>query len=356
MHIAEPFASGILSFLIDITERQVDGNDIYILYGIRPLTPPDVENLFDSRIHMIKIDSFKGAIGTVVNPKAYWDVYQKFLEIKPDIVHFHSSASGIVGRWALPCNKIPTFYTPHGYSFLMQDSSRIKRLFFWLIEYVSAKIPTKTVACSEGEYHEAMKLSKNSTYVNNGININEIQSFVRPITKIQSPVKICTIGRILYQKNPKLFNEIAQLLPDAQFFWIGGGELRSELTSPNITVTGWIKRKEALDIIKEIDFFILPSLWEGLPLSLLEAMYLKKICLVSNVIGNRDVIKNGVNGFICNSAQDYANAINQVVEGIIDGVKLTENASSDVLQNYNVDLMASKYSNIYLAGIKQILA
>lgn len=39
MHIAEPFATGVLSFLIDITKRQVEMNDIYILYGIRPLTP-----------------------------------------------------------------------------------------------------------------------------------------------------------------------------------------------------------------------------------------------------------------------------------------------------------------------------
>lgn len=353
LHIAEPFATGVLSFLIDITKRQVNQNEIYILYGIRPLTPANVESLFDSRIHLIKVDSFNGAIGTVINPKAYREVYKKYQEIKPDIVHFHSSASGFVGRWALPCSKIPTFYTPHGYSFLMQDGSKIKRFLFWLIEYLSAKRPAKTVACSEGEYHEAVKLSKNSTYVNNGININAIQAYVRPITKIQHPIKICTSGRILYQKNPKLFNEIAALLPEAQFYWIGEGELKTELTSPNITVTGWIKREEALSIIRDIDFFILPSLWEGLPISLLEAMYLKKICLVSNVIGNRDVIKNGINGMICNTAQDYVAAIHDFVEGKADANKLTENASADVLQNYNVDLMANRYNEIYLAGLKR---
>ena len=39
-----------------------------------------------------------------------------------------------------------------------------------------------------------------------------------------------------------------------------------------------------------VDVFLLPSRWEGLPISLLESMYMKKICVVSNVIGNRDVI------------------------------------------------------------------
>ncbi|WP_455667716.1 glycosyltransferase [Phocaeicola sp.] len=351
LHVAEPFATGVLSFLIDITKRQVEEYEVYILYGIRPLTPENVEQLFDKRVHLIKIDSFKGAIGTVVNLRAYYDVYKWYKEIKPDIVHFHSSASGFIGRWTLPCKKIPAFYTPHGYSFLMKDGAMFKRFLFWLIEYLSAKRSCMTIACSEGEYKEAKKLSPNSTYVNNGINTAELKTFVRPINGIvKQPIQICTSGRILYQKNPRLFNEIAQLLPEAQFIWIGEGELKNELTSSNISVTGWIKREEALDIIKDVDFFILPSLWEGLPISLLEAMYLKKICLVSNVIGNRDVIRNGVNGLICNSANEYADSIRDIVNGKIDGISLSECASENVEQNYNVDLMAQKYDKIYNKG------
>lgn len=148
-------------------------------------------------------------------------------------------------------------------------------------------------------------------------------------------------------ENPKLFNEIARLLPEAQFIWIGEGELESELTSPNICVTGWIKREEALNIIKDVDFFILPSLWEGLPISLLEAMYLKKICLVSDVIGNRDVIKNGINGLICHSANEYADLIRSIADGKVEGVLLAEHASNDIEEDYNIDLMAQKYDEIY---------
>lgn len=137
------------------------------------------------------------------------------------------------------------------------------------------------------------------------------------------------------------------LLPEARFTWIGEGELKTELTSPNIHITGWIKRKEVLNIIKNMDFFILPSLWEGLPISLLEAMYLKKICLVSDVTGNRDVIKNGVNGLICNSADEYADSVRGIVNGSMDGALFSERASKDVEENYNIDLMAQKYDEIY---------
>ena len=50
MHVAEPFATGVLSFLVDITKRQVEKYEVYILYGIRPLTPDNVEDsLFNDK-------------------------------------------------------------------------------------------------------------------------------------------------------------------------------------------------------------------------------------------------------------------------------------------------------------------
>lgn len=353
LHIAEPFATGVLSFLIDITKWQVEKYEIYIAYGIRPLTPPNVESLFDKRIHLIKVDNFKGALGTVVNPKAYLNVHRLYNQIKPDIVHLHSSASGFVGRWAIPCKKTKVFYTPHGFSFLMQDGSALKRKVFWLLEYLSAKRTSKIIACSKGEYKEALKLSKNSTYVNNGINLKELFPLLANHSpKFHIPITVCTSGRILYQKNPFLFNQIAQLLPEIHFIWIGEGELKSKLTSPNIEVTGWITREKALEIVCSSDFFILPSLWEGLPISLLEAMYLKKICLVSNVIGNRDVILSGENGFVCNKAEDYAIIIHRIIKGEINGFSIAEQASKDVESHYNTDTMANKYTEIYRQAIK----
>ena len=352
LHIAEPFATGVLSFLIDITKRQVEEYEIYIAYGIRPLTPPNVESLFDKPIHLIKVDSFKGALGTVVNPKAYLDVHKLYKQIKPDIVHLHSSASGFVGRWAIPCRKTKVFYTPHGFSFLMQDGSALKRKAFWLLEYLSAKRKSKIIACSEGEYKEALKLSKNSTYVNNGINLKELTSLLASSSlNFHTPITVCTSGRILYQKNPPLFNQIAQLLPEIRIVWIGEGELKSELTSPNIEVTGWITREKALETLCSSDFFILPSLWEGLPISLLEAMFLKKRCLVSNVIGNRDVIRSGKNGFICDRPEEYATIIRRIIKGEINGTNIAEQASKDVENNYNAATMANKYSEIYCQPI-----
>lgn len=113
----------------------------------------------------------------------------------------------------------------------------------------------------------------------------------------QHPFTVFTIGRICYQKNPTLFNQIALAMPNVRFLWIGDGDLRNELTASNITITGWKERKEALKYSVSGDVFVLTSLWEGLPISLLEAMYMKKVCVVSDVIGNNNVIHNGKNGY-----------------------------------------------------------
>lgn len=372
LHIAEPFATGVLSFLVDITRRQVGKYDLYILWGQRPLTPERVEDLFDPRVHLIKVDAFKGAMGTVVNPMAYMDVRKHFDEIKPDIVHMHSSASGFVGRWALPLGNVKAFYTPHGYSFLMQGRLPLKRWVFYAMEWISALRPAVTVACGKGEFREAAGLPGKKTYVINGIKTEGMENYVNFVNpndddtakaydngSTSSPqahdisslngykATVVTSGRILKQKNPAFFNEVAKLLPDVKFVWIGSGELDKELTADNIEVTGWVKREEALGIIRDANFFILTSLWEGLPLCLLEGMYLEKVCLATNVIGNKDAIQNGVNGFICETPSAMAEKIRECLDGKHNLKALAEAAHEDVVANYNVDRMAEAYENLY---------
>lgn len=143
-----------------------------------------------------------------------------------------------------------------------------------------------------------------------------------------------------------MFNEIAKNFPNIQFTWIGDGELRSELTSKNIVVTGWLERKEVLKYLNDSDIFILPSLWEGLPISLLEAMYMKKICIVSDVIGNKNVIQHKINGFIFHSVDDIKEIIESIkVKG--EASRIIENAYKNVLSEYNVKQTVDDYKKIY---------
>jgi glycosyltransferase involved in cell wall biosynthesis len=213
---------------------------------------------------------------------------------------------------------------------------------FKSIETICAKRNCTTISCSPGEQEETLKLTKRAKYVNNGINLEELEKDLKDIEKGEHPLTVFTLGRICYQKNPKLFNLVAESLPDVKFVWIGDGDLREELTAPNIEITGWMDRKDALRVSMNADIFLLTSLWEGLPMSLLEAMYMKKLCVVNDVIGNHDVIHNGQNGYVCKSVDDFVDAIESTGNDA-----LVEKAYQDLMEKYNTAVMAEKYSQIY---------
>lgn len=160
-------------------------------------------------------------------------------------------------------------------------------------------------------------------------------------------MKIVTSGRVSFQKNPKLFNDIAEYFKNIKFTWIGSGELESELKSENIEVTGWKDKDELIKILNDSDIFMLTSFGEGLSVSLIEAMALKKICIVSNVIGNKEVIINGKNGFVCNNLEEFINVISLIQKGKFDLNEISENGFNDVLEKYNTKIMCEEYSKIY---------
>ena len=158
---------------------------------------------------------------------------------------------------------------------------------------------------------------------------------------------VCTVGRISNQKNPELFEDIANEFKNISFTWIGNGEKRDVLKANNIYVTGWKKREDVLKELKKNQVFILTSLWEGLPYSLLEAMYMEKICIVSNCVGNRDVIINNVNGFVAKNKEDYISIIRKINNNDINRNLIVKNAKQAVELKYNVNVMAEKYIKLY---------
>ena len=351
LYIVEAMGGGVFTYIVDLANELVNSYDMYIAYAVRKQTPDNYKDYFDKRIHLIEVKHFGREINVTKDIAAFWEIKKIANVIKPDIIHLHSSKAGALGRMAFNGKNTPLFYTPHGYSFLMQSSSKIKRRIYKAIEVICGKRNCTTISCSAGEHNESVKLNKKAVYVNNGINIEQLQKMLDELGgNREHPFTVFTLGRICNQKNPKLFNQIALALPNVRFLWIGEGELHKELSAPNITVTGWVERNEALKYSLSCDVFILTSLWEGLPISLLEAMYMKKVCIVSNVIGNRDVINAGVNGFICSNVAEYVQAI-QKVESKSD-MQVIEKAYQEIVDTYNTKKMAREYSQIYLSEIK----
>lgn len=348
VHVVEAFGGGIYTFLVDLLNDMIKDYDLTVVYSKRSQTPENFREHFDSKIKFIESKYMTRSIG-LKDIKALFEIKDIIKNENPDIVHCHSSKAGLLTRVAVNTKKTKTIYTPHGYSFLMKDSSKLKRAIYKAIEKVGAMNRSTIVACSKGEYEESLKLTKRATYVSNGVNLKHLKKYIpENIKKIDGKnFNIVTTGRVSYQKNPMLFNKIAERFQNIKFIWVGTGELEKELTSPNIEVTGWKNKKELMQILNDSDVFILPSLWEGLPISLLEAMALKKPCIVSNVIGNRDVIINEKNGFVCQNLEEFEKVIQKIQNNEYNLSEVSQNAYNDILNIYNTDVVAKEYKKIY---------
>ena len=351
LYIAEAFGGGVFTYFTELANAVAEEYEVLIAYAKRAETPENFERFFRPDIRFVEILNFQRSVNPLQDFKAMQEIRHLVREYGPDIIHLHSSKAGFCGRMAINCKKHRVYYTPHGYAFLKQDDSALKRKIYFLAEKVLSTSHAKVIGVSKGEYEEALKLTKNAMYINNGIDIAKIPKGGKKEFDREHPV-ICTLGRISFPKNPSMFNRIAESFPEWKFIWIGDGDLRSELTASNIEITGWMDREEATEQLARADVFLIPSLWEGLPVALLEAMYQEKLCIASRVIGNRDVMINGENGFLADRYEDYVRILKDVSSGKIPVEKIQKRAKQDVVESYSTTKMCGEYLRVYREDTK----
>jgi glycosyltransferase involved in cell wall biosynthesis len=351
IHIVESFAGGVYDFLVDLTNGMSEFNH-FIIHGKRENTPKDFKKDFPKGTEFLY---WKNA-SREINPKKDLFALKELIDILKsvdniDIIHLHSSKAGFLGRAAARIlglqNKV--IYTSHGVSFLRKDVSSIKKKQFELFEKLASKFGGQVIACSNSEAQEFRKIGIQAKYIFNGVDTNKCQ--VNQLNKKEDKFIIGTVGRITYQKNPMMFNEIAnQFLEykDIKFVWVGDGELRDELASENIEITGWLNKDDVFKKLAEIDLYISTSLWEGLPLSVLQAMCFRKPLLLSNCVGNVDLVIEGKNGFIFNNIEEATEKIK-----ILNADKklleiFGENSFKILQENFTLDKTIQEYKKLYI--------
>jgi glycosyltransferase involved in cell wall biosynthesis len=314
VHVIEALGGGVYTYFKDLSyyfgddEIAKDLSTTIIYSGNRKeIDPEKIESEFSKGVSLIKIDMVR-EFSPIQDFKSILHLRKELKKINSDVIHLHSSKAGVLGRIAcfLLFKRKKIFYTPHGYSFLRTDISNFTKKVYWFIEKSFQQLfGGITIACGDTEYEISQKIGK-SYLIRNGINIEEIQG--HQLFHQNTKLTIGIVGRIAFQKNPNLFNAIALRFPDFNFVWIGNGELNCELTAPNIKITGWfMDRNDALKELNAIDIYIQTSLWEGLPIAILEAMAMKKPVLATNIIGNKDVVVPNETGFLFNEIEELDN-------------------------------------------------
>lgn len=352
VHVTECLAGGVLTFLCNFT-AQLDQDEHVIIYGRRDNTPDDVEALFGSHVSLIYWEAAQREIRPRQDFLALKELLNKLKYISDiDILQLHSSKAGILGRFAARLLGLSkrTFYLPHGVSFARQDISLSKRNLYVFIEKIANYFAGTVIACSQSEKELLVSHGiKNVIVINNGIKVSEVEpKYKRP----GRPFIFGTVGRITNQKNPKLFNEIAAHFSGdtrVNFLWIGDGELRHEIhENAQVRVTGWVPQSEVQHYLSHVDVYISTSSWEGLPLSVLEAMNLGKPLLLSACVGNIDTVKNGQNGYLYYTPSEAADKIETFLSISAKYFREMESSSYQIVKiNFSLTSMVKVYKSLY---------
>jgi len=273
------------------------------------------EALSISGLTLIKSRYLACAINPLKDAFALLEIYRVITNNKIDIVHTHSSKAGMLGRWAARLAKVKVIlHTVHGWSF--NDSQRLWRTFFIWLERLSAYFTDKLIIVSchdkqKGLNHHIGREDKYSL-IRYGINYTEFrvkeQNFRKTLGLSPKDLVVGMVSCFKPQKSPqdfiKLANLIKQILPDIKFLLVGDGVLRRKIErlisqfnlQKEIILTGW--RRDIPQILSTIDVFVLTSLWEGLPIVVLEAMAVFKPVVATHTGGISDVIIEGRTGFL----------------------------------------------------------
>ena len=350
IHIVESFAGGVYDFICDLNKGLAEEQHI-IIHATRSNTP---KNFFKDFSKQTKFIHWKNATREI-SPKydllALWElinILKKYDNV--DVIHLHSSKAGFLGRIAARVlglqNKV--VYTPHGVSFLRQDVSQTKQNIFIWLEKIGSWFGGATIACSKSEMNEFHKYRLPADYINNGITCKKSS-----ITHFEDK-KLCvgTIGRITSQKNPRLFNQIAKHFtnsPTIEFLWIGDGELRHELNASNIHISGWLTREEVAKHLDHVDIYLSTSLWEGLPLSVLQAMCAAKPLILSDCVGNRDLVIDDYNGKIFKEFNEAIKILEQMIKLQYRLFDYGRNSKKLLENKFLVKKMVNDYKNLYMS-------
>ncbi|MBN1384091.1 MAG: glycosyltransferase family 4 protein [Elusimicrobia bacterium] len=310
-------------------------------------------------------------------------IYKILKKEKPDIIHTHSSKAGILGRWAAYIyNKfeirsaswrtksqirIKVIHTFHGFAFHDYQNWLIRK-FYILLERWTAKISDSLIAVSRENISKGLKnkigTKEKYTLIRSGIKLQDytIETDIKQKKRqfgINDENVVGMVACFKPQKAPLDFIKTAELvcreLPDTKFMLIGDGILKKQINGSikklslekNFILTGW--RQDVNEIIKIFDIFVLTSLWEGLPRVIIEAMATGIPVVATYVDGTREVVREGLTGFIVKPHETEKMA--ERILRLLKNSELRQNFSREARKltaEFDIDLMVAQQEKLYL--------
>jgi len=297
-----------------------------------------------------------------------WGRVKRYLrEQQVDLVHAHGTRANSNVLWAARSLGIPVIYTVHGWSFHPDQHPLVRRMRILGERYlVSRSSLNISVSASNQESGKKYIPSFESVVINNGIDKNKFNpDRVYPDVRIELGIPagamlVLFIARFTAHKQPLVLLEaFARALPenpDLHLLMVGDGDQQA-------TAVEMVKRKGLTDkvtfqsfrqdvpaVLAAADIFVLPSLWEGLPIGLLEAMAMGKAVIASEVDGTREIVRSGENGWMVSTdglEDRLVEALVRLSKDPVQRAVLGAGAIETVSGQYNAAVMTRQIEQLY---------
>jgi glycosyltransferase involved in cell wall biosynthesis len=313
---------------------------------------------------------WRRAISPRMDFLAFWELFRFCRRERFDVVHTHTSKGGFLGRIGARLAGVPlVIHTAHGFHFNHMKLGAKGAMFYRALEKFAALFCDLIISVNEEDRLSAIQKrvvrpSKIHTVVN-GINTKKFENVVPPdsLRKDLDPsgqgILIGTTGRLVPQKGYHLLIQampsVLREFPGARVIFVGDGPLEAELKvlADQLGVSDQCRflsfRTDIPELLALFDIFVLPSLHEGLSISLLEALAAGKPIVATNIKGNREVIDHGVNGLLVNPGDSSA-----VAEGLIHLIRnkeqargMGERAREKAIASFSEEAMVQRTLDLY---------
>ncbi len=318
--------SGVQRSMLDILRRLDRARyDIYVICRsngdlVRELERMDIDYLF--------VPALTRRINPVKDLTALVKLVKIFKTLDFHIVHTHSSKTGFIGRLAAWLSGVPRIYhTVHGLPFHEFSHPLVVRLYS-LLERLGASCATNVIFVNHQERTDAIKKklirAEKAVTIYNGIDTVHMQKSNNAALRNKMRAELGIpgnmfvvgyVGRLWKQKGPGTLKRIVELCRQEEiiFLIVGDGPHAVHFRNmENVIMTGWVDHPEVYYPV--FDVVVLPSLWEGLSMTLIEAMGFGKPLIASDIKGNRECVWHGENGYLCppQDAETYKQAVLQL--------------------------------------------
>jgi len=250
----------------------------------------------------------------------YRELVAHLRELKPDVVHTHSSKAGILGRWAARragCKKI--VHTIHGLAFTA-STKKIVNASYRYLEKITAPITHKIVCVADAMAQQSLAggVGRAEQYVTvySGMNTQPfveagaMRDVVRASLRLSSTdVAVVTIARLFDLKGHDDILALAPTLCSAnanlKFLWIGDGSLRARFEQQisalglkdRFVLTGLVSPTKIPELVSAADILIHPSRREGLARALPQGQLAGCPVITYDIDGNREGLIDGETGY-----------------------------------------------------------